>query len=299
MKLFLKNLRSIQMLLCVLGIVCLSSCRENPDESTLYVNFGRSKDFSKGTVKVLRLVYGGDKLKGQSLTPGEKSGNYRLSSKVMPLDLSVFIEIDGTKWLWEKANFPKEGTHKITFSIEPDFQVMFQIFRKGEGAFEFVEQGRTKLEGPLQGAAKPTHQELVPEILSNGHHEIVLKYPGKTETLIRDSAQIFSILQISNDKKWALLSLMPANPEEAYGTNESKELYYLPKKYRVDLRNPKIQNLVGVPDFNALVAASLLDEKAGQEVFEFYLDGERCEVTLKALYKAIYETELPDEVFEK
>jgi hypothetical protein len=37
-------------------------------------------------------------------------------------------------------------------------------------------------------------------------------------------------LQTSKDKRWAMISRMPSNPEEAYGQNEQHDIYFVPAK---------------------------------------------------------------------
>jgi len=55
--------------------------------------------------------------------------------------------------------------------------------------------------------------------------------PG--QVLIQDKESVFFVLSMSPDKEWVELSKMPADPEEAHGTNEEKLLMFVPQKRQV------------------------------------------------------------------
>jgi hypothetical protein len=52
----------------------------------------------------------------------------------------------------------------------------------------------------------------------------------KSQVLIQDSESVFFVMETSKNKEWVELSKMPANPDEANGTNEKKLLMYIPQK---------------------------------------------------------------------
>ena len=58
-----------------------------------------------------------------------------------------------------------------------------------------------------------------------------------SQVLVRNKKSVFSVMATSSDNEWVVLSKMPANPDEASGTNEESLLMYVPQKRIV--RHPK------------------------------------------------------------
>lgn len=52
----------------------------------------------------------------------------------------------------------------------------------------------------------------------------------KSQVLIKDSTSVFFVMSTSRNNDWVILSKMPADPEEAHGTNEEILLMYIPQK---------------------------------------------------------------------
>ena len=48
--------------------------------------------------------------------------------------------------------------------------------------------------------------------------------------LLADPDYCYRILSKTPNNEWVLLSIMPSDPEQAHGTNEIEELYYVPLK---------------------------------------------------------------------
>jgi hypothetical protein len=52
----------------------------------------------------------------------------------------------------------------------------------------------------------------------------------KGQVLVNDIASVFTVMQTSLSQEWAVVSKMPADPEEARGASEENLLYYVPQK---------------------------------------------------------------------
>ncbi|NLE02384.1 MAG: hypothetical protein GX640_21170, partial [Fibrobacter sp.] len=52
----------------------------------------------------------------------------------------------------------------------------------------------------------------------------------KGQILIEDKNSVFFVMQTSLTQEWAVVSRMPADPEDARGASEEKLLFYIPQK---------------------------------------------------------------------
>lgn len=61
--------------------------------------------------------------------------------------------------------------------------------------------------------------------------------------LVKDTNSVLTLIDKTQDLQWALVSVMPANADEARGTNERPEIYYVPLKVKIDCKS--IMNMSG------------------------------------------------------
>jgi hypothetical protein len=61
--------------------------------------------------------------------------------------------------------------------------------------------------------------------------------------LVKDTNSVLTLLDKTPDWQWVLISVMPANADEARGTNEHPEIYYVPLKAKIDCKS--IMNKAG------------------------------------------------------
>ena len=91
----------------------------------------------------------------------------------------------------------------------------------------------------LSGQANAQSQRITKVYVPKGQDHTVRfeTDAGPAQVLIQNKKSVFSIMATSADNEWVMLSKMPANPDEASGTNEETILMYVPQKRIV--RHPK------------------------------------------------------------
>jgi hypothetical protein len=65
---------------------------------------------------------------------------------------------------------------------------------------------------------------------------------GNTDTLISNKEKVFFVMSNSDDNKWVLISEMPADPDEAHGSNSIYKLYFVPKKKEIKIKDLGLTN---------------------------------------------------------
>jgi hypothetical protein len=83
--------------------------------------------------------------------------------------------------------------------------------------------------------ARPVKQATIVDVAETGDDKAILVTMSDktTKTLVSDKDSIFRVMALTDDKVWAMVSVMPADPEYAKGVSEYFNLYYVPRLQKI------------------------------------------------------------------
>jgi hypothetical protein len=96
----------------------------------------------------------------------------------------------------------------------------------------------------------------------------------KSQILFEDKTSVFSVMKISLSQEWVIVSKMPANPDEAHGSNEQKLLVFVPQKKVV--YHPQYGNIASLID---------IELKDDVEQVQWLINDETVSIALMDLQK--------------